>query len=77
MDTSSNPEMYHPTTPGLGQAMIWLHVMPSMLFVKVKCRDKVVDQKLSNMVSLLYIVATSTGEIAGSYLAGKTEPHYY
>lgn len=55
---------------GLGQAMIWLHVLPAMLFVKTKCRDKPVNEKLSNLVSLLYIVATSTGEIAGSFLAG-------
>jgi len=55
---------------GLGQAMIWLHVLPAMLFVKTKCRDKPVNEELSNLVSLLYIVATSTGEFAGSFLAG-------
>ncbi|KAL5254935.1 hypothetical protein ACHWQZ_G014400 [Mnemiopsis leidyi] len=54
---------------GLGQAMIWLHVLPAMLFVKTKCRDKPVNEELSNLVSLLYIVATSTGEFAGSFLA--------
>jgi len=55
---------------GLGQAMIWLHVLPAMLFVKTKCRDKPVNEELSNLVSLLYVVATSTGEFAGSFLAG-------
>ena len=50
--------------------MIWLHVLPAMLFVKTKCRDKPVNEELSNLVSLLYIVATSTGEFAGSFLAG-------
>ena len=65
--TSSNQDKL---LSGLGQAMIWLHVLPAMLFVKTKCRDKPVNEELSNLVSLLYIVATSTGEFAGSFLAG-------
>lgn len=57
---------------GLGQAMIWLHVLPSMLFVKTKCRSNSmnVNERLSNLVALLYIVATSAGEILGSFIAG-------
>jgi len=55
---------------GLGQAMIWLHVLPAMLFVKTKCRNKPVNEELSNLVSLSYIVATSMGDFAGSFLAG-------
>ena len=55
---------------GFGSAMIWLHIMPAMLFVKTKCRDKPVDGGLSNMVSLLYAVGISVGETAGSYIAG-------
>lgn len=67
----SKPQLVTATiVTGLGQAMIWLHVLPAMLFVKTKCRDKPVNEELSNLVSLLYIVATSTGEFAGSFLAG-------
>ena len=51
--------------------MIWLHVLPAMLFVKINCRDIPVDEELSNLVSLLYILATSFGEIAGSFIAGQ------
>ena len=54
--------------------MIWLHIMPAMLFVKTKCRDKSVDGGLSNMVSLLYAVGISVGETGGSYIAGTSDP---
>ena len=62
---------------GLGQAMIWLHVLPAMLFVKTKCRNKPVNEELSNLVSLSYIVATSMGDFAGSFLAGSCLFHVY
>lgn len=67
----SKPQLVTATIlTGLGQAMVWLHVLPAMLFVKTKCRHEPVNEKLSNLVSLLYIVSSSIGDFAGSFLAG-------
>ena len=58
-------------TTGFGHALVWIQVIPSMLYVKTKCRTKKICSKLSWSVSLSYTVATSSGEIVASYLAGS------
>jgi len=55
---------------GLGSSMIYLHLMPAMVFVKNEYRGCKMSEELSKVVSLLYVLGLSVGEITGSFLAG-------